>query len=99
MGLVSSDGETPTATFERLQAFRAKAKDMGLPSLATAALIGWEWLQRQTDIFGTFEVQHHRPKDQPNAVRVVHEKTGEENWVPLFDETGVPPLSRIDGRA
>jgi hypothetical protein len=48
MGLASSSRETPTATFEELQAFRAKAKEMGLASLATAALIGWEWLQRQT---------------------------------------------------
>jgi len=32
-----------------------------------------------------------RPKEHPNAVRVVHEKTREENWIPLFDETkGVP---------
>ena len=56
MGLRSSDRETPTATFEELQAFRAKAKEMGLPSLATAALIGWEWLQREIDIFATFSV-------------------------------------------
>jgi hypothetical protein len=91
MGLASSSRETPTATFEELQAFRAKAKDMGLASLATAALIGWEWLQRQTDIFGTFSVAHYRPKEQPNAVLVKHAKTGEENWMPLFGlETGAP---------
>jgi hypothetical protein len=89
MGLTASSRETPTATFEELQAFRIKAKEMGLASLATAALIGWEWLQRQTDIFGTFSVAHYRPKDHPNAVLVKHEKTGEENWVPLLDpETG-----------
>ena len=23
-------------------------------------------------------------------MRVLHEKTGEENWVPLFDDAGVP---------
>ena len=64
---------------------------MGLPSLATAALIGWEWLQREVDIFATFEIAHYRPKDHPDAVRVVHEKTGEENWIPLFDEdAGLP---------
>ena len=40
MGLQSSDRETPTATYEDLQVFRAKAIEMGLPSLATAALIG-----------------------------------------------------------
>jgi hypothetical protein len=88
---LTSNRETPTATFEELQTFRAKAKEMGLLSLATAALIGWEWLQRQTDIFGTFSVAHYRPKEQPDAVLVKHEKTREENWVPLFHPgTGVP---------
>ena len=33
---------------------------------------------------------HYRPKEHPNAVRVLHPKTGEENWVPLFDDKGVP---------
>ena len=63
---------------------------MGLPSLATAALIGWEWLQREADIFGTFDVSHYRPKERPDAVRVLHPKTNEENWIPLFDDNGVP---------
>ena len=35
MGLKSSDRETPTATFADLQAFRAKAAELGHPSLAT----------------------------------------------------------------
>jgi len=86
MGLRSSDRETPTATYTELQAFRAKAFEMGLPSLATAALIGWEWLQRETDIFATFSVAHYRPKDRPDTVRVIHHKTKEENYVPLFKD-------------
>ena len=90
MGLRSSDRETPTATSEELQSFRAKAKEMGLPSLATGALIAWEWLQREVDIFATFDVAHYRPKERPNMVRVVHEKTKEENWVPLFTDDGKP---------
>ena len=90
MGLQSSDRETPTATYDELQEFRAKAIEMGLPSLATAALITWDWLQREIDIFATFDVTHYRPKERPNAVRVLHEKTNEENWIPLFDDTGVP---------
>ena len=89
MGLRSSERETPTATYEELQAFRAKAVEMGLPSLATAALIGWEWLQREVDIFATFSVAHYRPKDRPDMVRVIHHKTREENYVPLFKD-GVP---------
>src|SRR6516165_11970784 len=90
MGLESSDRETPTATYGELQAFRAKALEMGHPSLATAALIAWEWLQREKDIFATFNVAHYRPKERPHAVRVVHEKTREEAWIPLFDDNGVP---------
>ncbi len=90
MGLRSSDRETPTATYEELQAFRAKAVELGFPSLATASLLAWEWLQREEDIFGTFDVAHYRPKERPNTVRVKHEKTGEENWIPLFDDAGVP---------
>jgi hypothetical protein len=90
MGLVASDRETPTATYDELQAFRGKAVELALPSLATAALIGWEWLQREKDIFATFDVMHYRPKERPHAVRVLHEKTQEENWIPLFDEAGVP---------
>jgi len=85
MGLVSSDRETPTATYAELQVFRAKAREMGYPSLATAALIGWDFLQREEAIFGTFDVTHYRPKEQPNAVRIRHPKTGEETWFPLFD--------------
>jgi hypothetical protein len=90
MGLRSSERETPTATFAELRAFRAKAVEMRLPSVATPALIGWEWLQREIDIFATFDVTHYRPKERPNAVRVMHEKTREENWIPLFDDAGMP---------
>jgi hypothetical protein len=90
MGLRSSDRETPTATYDELLAFRAKAAELGLPSLAIAALIGWEWLQRETDIFATFDVSHYRPKEHPNMVRVIDEKTRSESWIPLLDDAGVP---------
>jgi hypothetical protein len=90
MGLISSDRETPTATFDELKAFRAKAVEMGYPSLATSALLAWEWLQREEAIFSVFDVAHYRPRERPHAVRVLHPKTDEENWVPLFDDAGVP---------
>ncbi|MGB6939433.1 MAG: hypothetical protein WBE14_22675 [Xanthobacteraceae bacterium] len=89
MGLISSGSETPTATFAELEAFRAMAVEMALPSLATAAFMGWEWLQREEAIFGVFDAAHYRPKERPNAVRVPHPKTNEENWVPLFDDAGL----------
>ena len=44
----------------------------------------------RVDIFATFDVAHYRPKERPNTVRVLHEKTNEENWMPLFDDNGVP---------
>jgi hypothetical protein len=84
MELTSSNRETPTATYAELQAFRAKAKELGYPSLATAALIGWEFVQRRIDIFTRFDVTHYRPKDRPQMVRVVHAKTGEEAWGPAI---------------
>jgi hypothetical protein len=90
MGLTSYNRETPTATYSELESFRVKASELGYPSLATAALLAWEWLQREEAIFGVFDVTHYRPKEHPNAVRVLHPKTNEENWVPLFDESGVP---------
>jgi len=90
MGLASYKRETPTATYAELMSFRARAREMGYASLATAALIAWEWLQREEAIFTAFDVTHYRPKERPNAVRVLHPKNKEENWVPLFDDAGIP---------
>jgi hypothetical protein len=97
MGLKSSARETPTATFDELQAFRAKAAEMGYPSLATAALIAWDWLQRERDIFCTLDVSHYRPKERSNLVRIIHAKTNEENWIPLFDDNGIALYPELMG--
>ena len=82
--------ETPTATWDELVAFRRAAKELGYSSIATAALLSWEWLQREEHVFGAFEIKHYRPKERPNSVRIVHPKNREEAWWPLFDETGEP---------
>lgn len=82
--------ETPTATWNELVVFRTSAKKLGYNSVGTAALLTWEWLQRQEHVFGAFELSHYRPKERPNSVRIVHPKNGEEAWWPLFDETGEP---------
>jgi hypothetical protein len=37
-------------------------------------------------------ISHHRPKERPNTVPVVHEKTGEENSIPLLDDRTGGPL-------
>jgi hypothetical protein len=68
---------------------------MGLPSLATGALIGWEWLQREVDIFATLTVAHYRPKEYPNMLRVIDEKTSTEGWIPLFDDDSIPLCAEL----
>jgi hypothetical protein len=82
--------ETPTATWDELVAFRMAARKLGYCSVGTAALLTWEWLQREEHVFGAFEISHYRPKERPNNVKIVHPKNGEEAWWPLFDETGEP---------
>ncbi|MCK1678638.1 hypothetical protein IVA87_03900 [Bradyrhizobium sp. 147] len=81
---------TPTATWDELVAFRAAAKRLDYRSIATAALLSWEWLQREQHVFGSFDMSHYRPSERPNSVRIVHPKNGEEAWWPLLDETGAP---------
>lgn len=80
--------ETPTATWEDLVAFRKAATSLGYSSIATAALVTWEWLQREEHVFSAFEISHYRPKERPNSVKIVHPKNGEEAWWPLFDDRG-----------
>ena len=82
--------ETPTATWSELVAFRVAANKLGYGSVGTAALLTWEWLQREEHVFGAFEISHYRPKERPNSVKIVHPKNGEEAWWPLFDETCEP---------
>lgn len=81
---------TPTATWDELVAFRAAARKLDYRSIATAALLSWEWLQREQHVFGAFDISHYRPRERPNSVRIVHPKNGEEAWWPLSDETGTP---------
>jgi hypothetical protein len=52
--------ESDKSILVSIMAFRAKAVAMGYPSLATAALIGWEWLQSKAHIFIRFEAEHYR---------------------------------------
>jgi hypothetical protein len=61
MGLQSTSRETPFATFAELQVFRAKAVETGFQSIATGALIGWEFLQREHHIYTAFKAEHYRP--------------------------------------
>jgi hypothetical protein len=82
--------QTPTATWEQLCLFRKSCIELSFYSLATAAFVSWEWLQRVEHIVGAFEIGQYRPRERPKSVKVVHPKTGEEAWWPLFDDAGIP---------
>ena len=90
MGLQSNSRETPHADYDEMLRFRAKAVQMGYPSLATGVLIGWELLQRKAHIFIRFRSEHYRPADHPRHVYVINWKTGTGSWEPLFDRKGKP---------
>ena len=98
MGLKDTSKETPTATHEDLIAFVAACDAAGRPSIGTGAMVAFEWLQRVSHVFSAFEVAHYRPKERPTMVRVVHPKTREEAWIPLFDEDGAPLYPELMAR-
>jgi hypothetical protein len=54
--------ETPTATWVEVETFRTQALELEHPSVATAALIAWEWLQREEHLFDAFEAAYYHPK-------------------------------------
>jgi hypothetical protein len=101
MGLKGSTRLTPTATYADLIATITKLDELGAPSLGTALMLTWEWLQREQHIFTAFQVAHYRPKDRPDEVLILHPKNGEEVWVPLFEQQGqtkVPLFPELMGR-
>ena len=71
--------ETPTATWDELMAFRRSAVKLGYASIATAALTAWEWLQREIDIFATFDVSQLGPVAQYEGFGTFN-KIGSSTW-------------------
>jgi hypothetical protein len=90
----STGKETVYATLEQLEAFVAKANELGHPSVALAALITYHWYQREKDILSRLmwsdyddgvrvKIRHYKNRDR---------KKGEKEnvvWLSLQDpETG-----------
>jgi len=98
MGLVSHHRTVAAASYTDLVAAVAQADAMDLPSLGTAMMLTWEWLQREEHIFTAFEFAHYRPKDHPNEVYVVHPKNGEAVWIPLYDAAGAALFPELMAR-
>lgn len=61
----------------------------GEPHLAAVPLICFEWHQRPENVLaGHLTWADYRPGDRPNAVRVLHHKTGAIVLLPLSDRDG-----------
>ena len=95
---------TRPVTHAELLRFVKAADEVGEPSIGTAAMIAFYWLQRETDIIGRLSwVQHYRPADDPNVARIYHHKTRELVEMPLYDDDDTvlwPELmGRLDGAA
>ncbi|MBA2589537.1 MAG: hypothetical protein H0U98_13045 [Alphaproteobacteria bacterium] len=80
--------ETRPVTPEELNRFVAAADSAGEPSIGTAAMIAFYWLQRQVDILKRLQWTAYRPKDAPETVMIFHHKTGASVPMPLYDVDG-----------
>ncbi|MCO5129385.1 MAG: hypothetical protein M9932_02335 [Xanthobacteraceae bacterium] len=88
MGLTYKAKPTRLFQYDDLMKFVAKADERGEPSLGTAAMLAFFWLQRETDIIGRLTWGHIKPADAPNCARIFHHKTGETVDTPLYDVDG-----------
>jgi hypothetical protein len=88
MGLIDTSKESAHASYAELQAFRAKAVELGYQSLATGALVSFLLLQRTDHVFKHFNVAHYRPPQYPDRICVVSPKTQRLIWSPLFNDQG-----------
>jgi hypothetical protein len=68
--------------------FAKGAIDLGHPEAAAAAVVCFEWLQRPENVLGGYVTwSDYRSKDHPNAIKILHHKTGAVVWHPLEETT------------
>jgi hypothetical protein len=100
MGISYAAERTRPVSHPELVRFVEAADKAGEPSIGTAAMIAFFWLQREIDILSRLTWNHYRPSEAPDCARIFHHKTGELVDLPLFDEDGTdlwPELtSRLD---
>ena len=76
----------PAVTRDDVYRFAAEAIEHGKPEAAAAAVICFEWLQRPENVLaGHLRWPDYRCKDWPNAIKILHHKTGATVWHPLED--------------
>ncbi|MGA0595658.1 hypothetical protein [Enterovirga sp. CN4-39] len=88
MGLKYKAKPTRPVSFAEMMKLVAAADKAGEPSIGTACMIAYFWLQRQEDILGRLSWAHYQPASNPNVAKIFHHKTGELVDVPLYDVDG-----------
>jgi hypothetical protein len=82
-------GTTPPASRVAAYALHDALVGAGELHLAAVPLICFEWHQRPENVLaGHLTWTDYRPPNRPNAVRILHHKTGELVWLPLADRRG-----------
>lgn len=77
------------ATRAEAVALSAAIREIGHPHLALVPLICFELLQRPENVLaGHLTWGDWKPAQRPNAVQIIHHKTGEQCWHTLSDELG-----------
>jgi hypothetical protein len=84
MELRGTGGTTVPPTRAQVEAFCAKADEMGSPSMSLAAMLAFELCQREGDVIGTMAWTHY----DGQRIYIRQAKTDELVWAPLFDEEG-----------
>jgi len=91
-----TEGGAKPASFAELHAFMTAAHERGHPSLAAAALIGWEWFLREIDIVSKLSWSHYRPPEKPGYAYIRHNKNKSFFWTPVDDDQGEPIYPELD---
>jgi len=79
-------GKKPAVTRDQVYAFARGAIEHGRPEAAAAAVICYEWLQRPENVLaGVLRWPDYRSDEWPNAIKILHHKTGATVWHPLED--------------
>jgi len=74
----------PAVTRDDVYRFAGGAIEHGRPEAAAAAVICFEWLQRPENVLaGVLRWPDYRSKEWPNAIKILHHKTGATVWHPL----------------
>jgi hypothetical protein len=78
----------PAATRDQVYKFAWGAIEAGRPEPAAAAVICFEFLQRPENVLaGYLAWPHYRGEDAPQAIKIMHHKTGAIVWHPLEEMT------------